>query len=238
MQNQDFFSITRERFSDEELITKEVAEALNRTQLQNPAESFESKVIARFYSLNYRFYALGSLGKGKIYGAALKEDEFKFGSMTPEELREISFQGTDGKDIGMKLDRSIVPLRMTLRECITAYEVSQTKRQFQEKQVLSKPDAYEQAKSSDKQSAETAEVTDDTGLSEASRSVLKALMAGISVRITNQEHLKRIEEALSGRFVQLEKDGKVPVLTIYDRSAPSRSPIHIQGPTQSQQRER
>lgn len=234
MQNQDFFSTVRERFSEEELITQEIAEALNRTQLQNPAESFESKVIARFYSLDYRFYALGSLGKGTIYGAALKEDEFKFGSMTPEELRGISFQGPDGKEVGMKLDRSVVPLRMTLQECITAYEVSQTERHFQEKRVLSQP----AAKSNDKQSEETAEVTDDTGLSESSRGVLKALMSGISVRVTNQEHLKRIEEALSGRFAQLEKDGKVPVLTIYDRSAPSRSPIHIQGPTQSQQRER
>lgn len=237
MQNQEIFSILKERFSEEELITEEIADALNRTHLQNPTESFESKVIARFYSLDYRFYALGSLGEKQIYGAALKEDELKFGCITPEELKEVGFQEPDGKKTGMKLDRSVVPLKMTLRECIQVYEVTQP--QYQKKQVLSQPTADKlSGKSSDKKTAKTTEITEEADLSETSREVLKALMSGISVRITNQEHLKKIEEALSGRFVQLEKDGKVPVLTIYDRSAPSRSPIHIQGPTQSQQRER
>ena len=229
MQNEEQLS------NSEIIISKEIEKALRQTRITEPTESLDSKVIARFFCLDCSFYALGSMDSSRIYGAALKKTELEFGSMTTDELCAVRLKSPEGKIIGMQSDKSVVPFRMTLRDCLRVYE-----RVLPENERES---AAEPAKpiSDSKQFPEmTTNLSnpDKRNLSEAGRKVLNSLMAGISVRITNQEHLKRIEEALSGRFSELEKEGKVPILTIYDRNAPSRTPIHIQGLTQTQQRER
>lgn len=231
----------KERLSNSEIISREIEKALRQTRITEPTENLDSKVIARFFCLDCRFYALGSTDSSRIYGAALKEAKLEFGSMTTDELCTIRLKSPEGKMIGMQSDKSVVPFKMTLRECLREYERTQPEygRESAAGQVLT---TETQKPNSDIE--QTPRITADPGnpdkrnLSEAARKVLNALMTGISVRIINQEHLERIEEALSGRFLDLEKEGKVPILTIYDRNAPSRTPIHIQGPTQSQQRER